>query len=70
MLTEKLSEKSSTQARTPGLEMPVEAEAWIMWGSWAGLGSVMELGSGPRLLTVKETSPELNKLELGVSPIF
>lgn len=70
MLTEKLSEKSSTQARTPGLEMPVEAEAWIMWGSWTAQRVSWSWDWNQGCSPVKETSPELNKLELGMSPIF
>lgn len=44
------------------------AEAWIMWGSWAGSGSVTELGLGPRLLTCQRNQPGTEQAGVGSVP--
>lgn len=60
--------EASTQARTPDLEMPVEAEAWILWSSWASSGSVTELGLGPKLLTCQRNQPRNEQAGVGGVP--
>lgn len=64
MLAEKLSEKSSTQARTPDLEMPVGLKP----GSCGAPGTVTELGLGPRLLTCQRNQPRTEQAGVGSVP--
>lgn len=70
MLTEKLSEKSSTQARTPDLEMPVGLKPGLCGAPGLALGVSQNWDWDQGCSPVKETRLELNKLDLVVSPIL